>query len=65
MTEWHVYIDGACSGNPGESGAGIVVLDGEGDKIHSESIYLGCGNLPPDRIAETDCRNQRSRDNKV
>ena len=40
--EWHVYIDGACSGNPGESGAGILVLNGNGDRIHSESIYLGC-----------------------
>ncbi len=38
---WHIYIDGASSGNPGEAGAGIVVFDEKGAEILSESIYLG------------------------
>ena len=42
MTEWHVYIDGASSGNPGKSGAGILVLNGNGNEVLSESIHLGC-----------------------
>jgi ribonuclease HI len=41
-SEWHVYIDGACSGNPGESGAGIIAFDGSGNELYSASIYLGC-----------------------
>jgi ribonuclease HI len=39
--EWHIYIDGASSGNPGEAGAGIVVFDEKKNEILSESIYLG------------------------
>ena len=42
MTEWHIYIDGASSGNPGESGAGVVAFNGSGQELYSESIYLGC-----------------------
>src|SRR4030043_835827 len=41
MMEWHIYIDGASSGNPGESGAGIVVFDNNGNEIFRDSIYLG------------------------
>ena len=41
MIEWHVYIDGASSGNPGDSGAGIVAFDSDGGEVYSESIYLG------------------------
>lgn len=41
MIEWHVYIDGASSGNPGESGAGIVAFNSAGQELCSESIYLG------------------------
>ncbi|OPY72403.1 MAG: 14.7 kDa ribonuclease H-like protein [Syntrophorhabdus sp. PtaU1.Bin002] len=41
MTEWHIYIDGASSCNPGESGAGIVVYDRDGEEIDRKSIYLG------------------------
>ncbi len=41
MTEWHIYIDGASSCNPGESGAGIVVYDQGGEEIDRKSIYLG------------------------
>jgi ribonuclease HI len=42
MIEWHVYIDGASSGNPGESGAGIVAFNVAGQEQYSESVYLGC-----------------------
>jgi ribonuclease HI len=41
MIEWHVYIDGASSGNPGESGAGIFALNGSRMELFRESIYLG------------------------
>ena len=41
MSEWHVYIDGASSGNPGESGAGVIAFSGAGDELYSGSIYLG------------------------
>ncbi|OPY75694.1 MAG: 14.7 kDa ribonuclease H-like protein [Syntrophorhabdus sp. PtaU1.Bin153] len=41
MTEWHIYIDGASSCNPGESGAGIVVYDRNGTEIDRKSVYLG------------------------
>jgi ribonuclease HI len=41
MMEWHIYIDGASSGNPGESGAGIVVFDNNGNELFRDSIYLG------------------------
>lgn len=39
--KWHVYIDGASSGNPGEAGAGIVVFDNQHNKIMDDGIYLG------------------------
>lgn len=38
--EWHIYVDGASSGNPGESGAGIVIYEKE-KEISRHSIYLG------------------------
>ncbi|HEY3278177.1 MAG TPA: ribonuclease HI family protein [Syntrophorhabdaceae bacterium] len=41
MSEWHVYIDGACSGNPGESGAGVIAFNGDGNELYRTSIYLG------------------------
>jgi ribonuclease HI len=41
MMEWHIYIDGASSGNPGESGAGIVVFDNNDNELFRDSIYLG------------------------
>ncbi|MCX5802112.1 MAG: ribonuclease HI family protein [Proteobacteria bacterium] len=41
MMEWHIYIDGASSGNPGESGAGIIVFDNNGNELFRDSIYLG------------------------
>lgn len=36
-----VYTDGACTGNPGPAGLGVVILDGS--KRHEISEYLGQG----------------------
>lgn len=36
-----VYADGACSGNPGPAGAGVVLIDGS--SRHELSAYLGEG----------------------
>ncbi len=37
---WVVYTDGACSGNPGPAGSGMVVI-APGGKIHEGYEYLG------------------------
>jgi ribonuclease HI len=39
--EWHIYIDGASSCNPGHAGAGFVVYDELGNEIWRDSAYLG------------------------
>lgn len=39
--EWHIYIDGASSCNPGHAGAGLVIYDAHGNEIGRESAYLG------------------------
>jgi ribonuclease HI len=41
MRDWHNYIDGASLGNPGQSGAGIVAFDEDGNEIFRDSIHLG------------------------
>jgi ribonuclease HI len=38
--EWVAYTDGACSGNPGPAGSGMVVI-GPGGKIHEGFEFLG------------------------
>lgn len=38
--EFDIYVDGASSGNPGPSGVGIVVYDGD-EAIIRESEYIG------------------------
>ncbi len=38
--EWQIYVDGASSGNPGESGAGIVIYEKD-KELSRYSIYLG------------------------
>jgi ribonuclease HI len=38
---WHIYIDGASLGNPGQSGAGIVSYDEQGNEVWRESVHLG------------------------
>lgn len=37
------YVDGASSGNPGNSGLGIVLQDKDGNVIDMRSEYLGKG----------------------
>jgi ribonuclease HI len=37
----HVWTDGACSGNPGPAGIGVVIIDGKDQ--HEISEYLGEG----------------------
>jgi ribonuclease HI/probable phosphoglycerate mutase len=40
-----LYTDGASRGNPGEAGAGAVLLDSQGNELAARSIYLGqCTN---------------------
>ncbi len=41
--EWTAYTDGACSGNPGPAGAGMVVIGPDG-KIHEGYEYLGASS---------------------
>ena len=41
MMAWEIYVDGASSGNPGDSGAGIYIRDGNGREVLQESISLG------------------------
>lgn len=38
---WHIHVDGASSGNPGKSGAGIIVHDDLSNVILTRSIFLG------------------------
>jgi ribonuclease HI len=38
--QWIAYTDGACSGNPGPAGAGMVVI-APGGKIHEGYEYIG------------------------
>jgi ribonuclease HI len=39
--EWHIYIDGASSCNPGHAGAGLVAYDEFGNEVGRDSTYLG------------------------
>lgn len=39
--EWHIYIDGASSCNPGHAGAGLVIYDKQGNEVGRDSAYLG------------------------
>jgi len=41
LMQWHIHVDGASSGNPGRSGAGIVARDQDGTVIFTKSIPLG------------------------
>ncbi len=41
----NLYTDGACRGNPGQGGAGAVLLDEEGNVLAAVKNYLGlCTN---------------------
>ena len=41
----HVWTDGACSGNPGPCGIGVVVIDGKEEKEISEYLGEGTNNI--------------------
>ncbi len=41
-----VYTDGACSGNPGPAGIGVVILDGGKRRELSEYLGTGTNNIP-------------------
>jgi ribonuclease HI len=43
--EWIVYADGACSGNPGPAGLGVVVIAKDGVRELSEYIGQGTNNI--------------------
>lgn len=38
---WAAYTDGACSGNPGPAGSGLVLLDAAGQLVCEAYRYLG------------------------
>ncbi|MFQ5330449.1 MAG: ribonuclease HI family protein [Thermodesulfobacteriota bacterium] len=37
----HLYTDGASRGNPGQAGAGVVIINGAGDVVKRLGKYLG------------------------
>jgi len=41
----HVWTDGACTGNPGPAGIGVVVIDGANRREHSEYLGHGTNNI--------------------
>lgn len=40
---YQMYSDGACRGNPGPSGAGVVIFDAHGKVVHEIAQYVGEG----------------------
>jgi ribonuclease HI len=40
-----VYTDGACSGNPGPAGIGVVIIDGKERRELSEYLGVGTNNI--------------------
>lgn len=41
----HVWTDGACTGNPGPAGAGVVIVDGKERRELSEYLGQGTNNI--------------------
>src|SRR5207247_1596585 len=41
----HVWTDGACTGNPGPAGIGMVIVDGKERKEMSEYLGNGTNNI--------------------
>ncbi len=41
----HVWTDGACSGNPGPAGLGVVIIDGDTERELSEYLGEGTNNI--------------------
>jgi len=40
---YYLFFDGACSNNPGPTGAGYIVFDKDSKKIFSNSVFSGMG----------------------
>lgn len=41
----HVWTDGACTGNPGPAGLGVVIIDGDKERELSEYLGEGTNNI--------------------
>ncbi len=41
MENWKAWVDGASRGNPGASGIGVLLLNGEGDTVKEVAEPLG------------------------
>jgi len=41
----HVWTDGACTGNPGPAGLGVVIIDGKERRELSEFLGMGTNNI--------------------
>lgn len=41
----HVWTDGACTGNPGPAGLGVVIIDGQQRRELSEYLGMGTNNI--------------------
>ena len=41
----HIWTDGACTGNPGPAGIGVVVIDGKVRREHKEYLGHGTNNI--------------------
>src|SRR5688500_8291396 len=41
----HVWTDGACTGNPGPAGLGVVIIDGTSKRELSEYLGMGTNNI--------------------
>ena len=50
-----VYTDGACSGNPGPMGAGVVIVGREGENRREISQYLGVGTNNIAELSAVEC----------
>ena len=38
---YQIFTDGACRGNPGPSGIGVVIFDKDGKVVHEIAKYIG------------------------
>ena len=41
MSSYTIYTDGGSRGNPGNAGAGWVIIDGDGNELSKNSKFLG------------------------
>ena len=61
----HAYTDGACSGNPGPAGIGVVLICGERRKEISEYLGQGTNNIAELFAAKRALESVRDRDRTV